>query len=301
MRINDKTVPALAWLFNPNTNNLKYFENGNESLRSVIRHPRSYDDPSEFTLWDMIVEDMEFRSMFFKQAVFVVSKSFFDATRVAGNKLDAAIKSDLTQSQELDLGFTLIYDNLVFMVHYQAFNSDDYIEHNFGFSVVSKTGYVLINGVQYQGYGDKGQQVPPKKKIWIDHRTRKEHNFSDEEILATYLNQALRIYFFKKYANVETKELPPFTMAKIMGCKYLNETRLPITYLDSKWFTTLIKSDGFKVRGHFRFQPKKKDGEWTKELIWIEDFMKTGYTAPARMLNETISHPPSPLSSSPTD
>ena len=23
---------------------------------------------------------------------------------------------------------------------------------------------------------------------------------------------------------------------------------------------------------HFRLQPKKKDGEWTKELIWINEF-----------------------------
>jgi len=56
--------------------------------------------------------------------------------------------------------------------------------------------------------------------------------------------------------------------------------------LDSKWFTTLVKSDAFHVRGHFRLQPKKKDGEWTKELIWINDFQKEGYTAPARRLQQ---------------
>lgn len=25
-------------------------------------------------------------------------------------------------------------------------------------------------------------------------------------------------------------------------------------------------------------------GEWTRELIWISEFEKTGYTAPARMI-----------------
>jgi hypothetical protein len=28
----------------------------------------------------------------------------------------------------------------------------------------------------------------------------------------------------------------------------------------------------------------KKNGEWTKELIWISEFEKTGYTAPARKI-----------------
>lgn len=56
--------------------------------------------------------------------------------------------------------------------------------------------------------------------------------------------------------------------------------------MDSKWFTNLVKSDGFKVRGHFRFQPKKKDGVWTKELIWINEFEKSGYNREAGVLKQ---------------
>lgn len=89
----------------------------------------------------------------------------------------------------------------------------------------------------------------------------------------------------KKYAQVETKYLPAKKTTTDINCKYVNETNSNITILDSKWFTTLVKSDAFKVRGHFRLQPKKKDGEWTKELIWINDFTKDGYTAPAKCLN----------------
>tara|TARA_R110000868_G_scaffold170281_1_gene405512 strand:+ start:323 stop:1096 length:774 start_codon:yes stop_codon:yes gene_type:complete len=95
---------------------------------------------------------------------------------------------------------------------------------------------------------------------------------------------------FKKFAQVEIKELPPNKRVKDINYKYINETDLHITHLTSAWFTTLVKSDAFKVRGHFRLQPKKKDGKWTRELIWINDFEKSGYTAPARKLNhnETI-------------
>jgi hypothetical protein len=37
------------------------------------------------------------------------------------------------------------------------------------------------------------------------------------------------------------------------------------------------------VSGHFRLQPKKSNGEWTKELIWIDEFGKTGYTSNAKI------------------
>ncbi len=89
---------------------------------------------------------------------------------------------------------------------------------------------------------------------------------------------------FKKYAKVEIVESKARTKIHAQGCKYLNETDLDIEYLDSKWFTTLVNSKGFKVGGHFRLQPKKKEGEWTKELIWINDFEKKGYNRKAGIL-----------------
>jgi hypothetical protein len=93
---------------------------------------------------------------------------------------------------------------------------------------------------------------------------------------------------FKKFADVETKELKAGQRTKGIDCKYINETKENITYLDSTWFTNLVKSDAFKVRGHFRLQPKKKNGEWTKELIWINDFQKEGYTRRAGKIIENV-------------
>lgn len=95
----------------------------------------------------------------------------------------------------------------------------------------------------------------------------------------------LLMILFIKYAQIETVLLPPNKKTNGTVCNYKNETKTGVTILDSKWFTTLVKSDSFKVRGHFRLQPKKKDGEWTKELIWISDFIKNGYTSEARKLH----------------
>lgn len=96
----------------------------------------------------------------------------------------------------------------------------------------------------------------------------------------------LSVLYFKKYASVETIESKAKSKTAQFGCKYLNETDLDIEYLDSKWFTTIVNSKGFKVRGFFRLQPKKKNGEWTKELIWIDEFEKKGYNRQAKILNE---------------
>lgn len=94
-----------------------------------------------------------------------------------------------------------------------------------------------------------------------------------EERLA-YLHLALT---FIKYAPIEIKEVGASKRFKDVHCKYANDTRSNIQILDSTWFTTLVKSEGFKVRGHFRLQPCGK-GMKDRKLIWINDFEKEGYT-----------------------
>lgn len=93
----------------------------------------------------------------------------------------------------------------------------------------------------------------------------------------------LVIYFFSK---IETHVIQDGKNRKVVidKDKYLNETQVPVKIIDSKWFTNIVRSEGFAVRGHFRLQPKKVNGEWTKELIWINDFEKHGYTSKARIL-----------------
>jgi hypothetical protein len=123
----------------------------------------------------------------------------------------------------------------------------------------------------------KGTSAIYFPKSELQGRTEKETMQFHNKILIGYL-------MFIKYADVQIKELKPKESINEINCKYANETNHKINILDSKWFTTLVKSDAFRVRGHFRLQPKKKDGEWTKEIIWIREFQKTGYAAPARKL-----------------
>lgn len=105
-----------------------------------------------------------------------------------------------------------------------------------------------------------------------------------KEISNLLYTQLIAALNFIKYAEVETKVLPANKVTREISCKYVNDTMFNITRLDSTWFTNLVKSDAFKVRGHLRLQPKKIEGKWTRELIWIKDFIKNGYTRKAGIL-----------------
>lgn len=102
-----------------------------------------------------------------------------------------------------------------------------------------------------------------------------------------YYDIVFHLCVFKKYAEIETKLLPPKTESNDgFKCVYSNHSKYPITFINSTWFTNLVKSDAFKVSGHFRLQPcHDLNGMPTKKLIWISDYIKSGYTAPARKLN----------------
>lgn len=103
------------------------------------------------------------------------------------------------------------------------------------------------------------------------------------------INNILCYLLMEKYAKVETKECGPNSKTKggKRKDKIINYTGLKVNIRDCTWFTTICRSEGFRVRGHFRLQPRKNEkGEWTKELIYINEFEKHGYHRQAKI--ETI-------------
>jgi hypothetical protein len=97
----------------------------------------------------------------------------------------------------------------------------------------------------------------------------------------------LTMILFFKYCDVETKVVESNKKTNHIGTKYVNETKSNIEIIDSTWFTTLVKSDGFHVRGHFRFQPCGQ-GLKDRKLIWVSDYDKDGYTREAKVLKQAV-------------
>lgn len=86
---------------------------------------------------------------------------------------------------------------------------------------------------------------------------------------------------FMKFAKVETKEMGKMKKEVFNNEKYVNNSTKDIVIVDCLWITNLIRSGAFKVRGHFRLQPYKD----RKELVWISEFEKSGYTRKAKSLS----------------
>lgn len=170
----------------------------------------------------------------------------------------------IEQNEDMRLSGTYIISGLVYFVSY--INKNEY-----SLLITTNDGIIvsLLSSSQEGGYYSFNNSSSPAPR------------FGHNSLFALII-----IEMFKKFAAVETKLIQPGQRVRALYDNHVNDTKLPILHLDSKWFTTIVKSEGFNVRGHFRLQPY---GEGLKErkLIWVEEFKKTGYTSPARKLTNT--------------
>lgn len=109
--------------------------------------------------------------------------------------------------------------------------------------------------------------------------------FMDEgRDLAWWVSEVMLLNTFLKYADVESKVVNAKRKENHIGVKYMNDTSLNVKVLDSTYFTTISRTEGFGVSGHFRFQPYGP-GMTQRRLQWIGAYEKEGYTRRATILN----------------
>lgn len=223
-------------------------------------------------------ESFKRNCQYFKEIVYI-SPAFLDASISAFPKL-AELYKDIAINDIADLSVngTFIVGELVFFITHKIKKGLDFQETCF--FIFDKSGTPLA--FYEAGIGDREGFFG-----WISncYSNKIECEDDTEQFFGQKIMSLVLISMFRSYASVETKYVAPKSKINYEG-KCRNDTNLGITYLTSKWFTNLVRSEGFKVRGHFRLQPKKNnDGEWTKELIWIDSFEKSGYTSKAQILN----------------
>lgn len=216
----------------------------------------------------------------FRSQIIYPSKSFAEATNEARVKLGGLYK-DISVEDRTDLSIcgVIVLPGTVWMIENKMIAGDP--RFMLKFFAFSKEGTPLLCAVD----GCEGEQI--SNLYWISQVFAEKVEKTPEGIkkfIAQYIADAILIFLFKAFASVEITEVCAGKKARAGKEKLLNETGLDVLYLDSKWFTTLVRSEGFNVRGHFRLQPKKIGGEWTKEIIWIDEFQKHGYTSHARKL-----------------
>ena len=111
----------------------------------------------------------------------------------------------------------------------------------------------------------------------------------EKDWASAWVYQFYSVLLFKKYGQMEVetvaanKTLP---RSQILGEKVNNFMGIDVKVLDSRWFTTICRDEGFLVSGHFRLQPcKDEQGEWTRKLIYINPYAKHGYHRLAPIVN----------------
>lgn len=96
----------------------------------------------------------------------------------------------------------------------------------------------------------------------------------------------------KKYAKVETIVVPNMSVSVLEdSCgeykhkeKVRNESGQEVIVMDSRWFVKIVNDNDIRVRGFFRMQNKKNEhGEWYKELIYVDSFIRHGYHRNAKI------------------
>ena len=88
------------------------------------------------------------------------------------------------------------------------------------------------------------------------------------------------LMMLKRYGQADIEMLPKNKKirSRLLNEKSINETGIDVTVLDSRWFTTICRDEGFLVSGHFRLQPcKDEQGNWARKLIYINPYAKHGY------------------------
>lgn len=107
-----------------------------------------------------------------------------------------------------------------------------------------------------------------------------------QQFIASYANFISSYVAVKKYVKVETVVIPQGKFTEIDGTpleyvekkKVLNLLGQEVIVMDSRWFRTIVNDNDIYVRGFWRMQNKKNEfGEWYKELIFVDPFVRHGY------------------------
>lgn len=144
-----------------------------------------------------------------------------------------------------------------------------------------------------------------------EDNTRQIHTWptltNDEQLFFCDVNERQHIYEYltnflisylavKKYVEVETVVIPTGTVTKLDDTvlpyktkeKVRNDSGLEVIVMDSRWFRKIVNDNDIFVRGFFRLQNKKNpEGEWYKELIFVDSFVRHGYHRNAKIEDET--------------
>jgi hypothetical protein len=128
-------------------------------------------------------------------------------------------------------------------------------------------------------FKDKEELCLTQKKFVGAFSDNKEYRglLHDYSYKSKIVKNCVNTIIFLKTAKVVDETFIPFDDNKEREYKKSDYGTKGVIKVDSFYNTNIDVIAPFMVRGHFRNQPKKVDGIWTREPIYIDTFMKSGY------------------------
>ena len=214
-----------------------------------------------------IEDGLAFKGWMLNKPIYFVSDSFCDSVEQNDEKLTDLINENWDMIHQANENCVLVFKN----GHIITQHSTDY-----------DTQIILVQN-------SKGEIIHCLK--WKDSTHHVGIFFTmDKDDALKFLFLTKKLLLFKKFASVELEIIKANSRKKVDFAekgKVINEMGIDVSLLDSRWFREIIRNEGFKVRGHFRLQPcKDENGNWTRKIIYIEEFEKHGYHRRAQITIE---------------
>lgn len=217
--------------------------------------------------------------------IFIIAQPFIDAMNRSANAF-----RNISRGVELEK----LFDNCCIIVGNMAYVAykieegpfkDDYMLSIYftGKSENLKGNNIVYAGTMVFRKGDNDHYLFDLSLL----STLFERPAFDYDSTESLIDKFLGILIFKHYAKVELDLVNGKTRKKseLLNQKIINETSSGINVLDSQWYTSVFRNEGFTVRGHFRFYKS------CNRLIYINEFQKHGYHRHAKILDDPTAEP----------
>ena len=259
MKISYRSKPVIEFIKAGTLDDATYYDNDYNDLIPVRNH---------------LKYEWEENAHLFSNNIKVLTKPFLLAVEKAHDKLTDAILPKQSFG-------TFIFDKFAYCYAYDTF---DYTHYDVVIFEFYGNDLIYYQSLNRENVLNKFISKTFKTEILGDTF----NEITDSEFVRLKTDHLFSIINFIKYADIETKFLKASSKKKYEKIKYVNDTKYDVDIMDTTWFTESIRTDGFPVSGHFRFQPYGHDMQ-ERKLIWIQDFQKHGYHRKPKMLNlETV-------------
>lgn len=260
---------------------------------NLLNHPKSNTEDSPFKAFGFYDPDEKKRAPLeyglkgmaimwhhfgpaFSQNVTYFSSRFYESIMAVEDKLMTDEMFDaLLERQDLFSG-TLISGDTVICYHLK------WTKEKFGGTLAYMQKNIVLAFWSSEIHSTREDAKEISYQIGDDQKNEETQGL---DLVALVARHILMYYTFKYFADIQVVQSRPYKKVQTENNEsILVESDILVDCMSCKWITTIVRSEGFKVRGHFRLQPYKIDGEWTKRLIYINEYEKHGYTRRAQKL-----------------